>query len=280
MLMLATMVIVPVPVRAASTYYVNSLGNDSADGRTTATALRTIQRCAELAQPGDTCQIAGGVYRETVRPPRNGTPAAPIQFRADPADPATISALRLLSPGSDGVGQWERHSPTIARVQLPASYDRGIGRNVLFVDGVMQMEARWPNMPSPTRLHRADYALSAAGSIVRRESASHVLANYAHPDLAAFWAGAQISFSPGYEWWGFWGDVTSASAGMIEFRFAMQPSQEPYAIPHANDPFFLWGKLEALDAPGEFFLDRDGSYGPRSRCISMRLMIPTASRSN
>ncbi|MBN1558165.1 MAG: right-handed parallel beta-helix repeat-containing protein [Lentisphaerae bacterium] len=46
--------------------------------------LLTIQRAADLAQPGDTIRIHTGVYRETVQPPRGGAAGQPIVYQGDP----------------------------------------------------------------------------------------------------------------------------------------------------------------------------------------------------
>jgi hypothetical protein len=46
--------------------------------------LLTIQRAADLVQPGDRIRIHGGIYRETVRPPRGGEPGRPIVYEGDP----------------------------------------------------------------------------------------------------------------------------------------------------------------------------------------------------
>ncbi|RMF29320.1 MAG: hypothetical protein D6759_14085, partial [Chloroflexi bacterium] len=55
-------------------------GDDDNDGRTPATALRTLQRAANLAQPGTTVHILPGIYRESVRPAHSGTITAPIRY--------------------------------------------------------------------------------------------------------------------------------------------------------------------------------------------------------
>ncbi|MBI2397900.1 MAG: right-handed parallel beta-helix repeat-containing protein [Xanthomonadales bacterium] len=63
------------------TLYVRPDGNDGNDGLTPASAVRTIQRGADLAQAGDVVAVADGVYRESVTVPRSGTALQPIVFR-------------------------------------------------------------------------------------------------------------------------------------------------------------------------------------------------------
>jgi pectin methylesterase-like acyl-CoA thioesterase len=55
----------------AGELHVSVAGDDAHTG-TAAAPLRTIQRAADLAQPGDTVAVHAGVYRESVNPPRGG----------------------------------------------------------------------------------------------------------------------------------------------------------------------------------------------------------------
>ena len=55
----------------AAELHVAITGNDTSPG-TSAAPLRTSQRAADLAQPGDTVTVHAGVYRERVNPPRGG----------------------------------------------------------------------------------------------------------------------------------------------------------------------------------------------------------------
>lgn len=69
---------------APVTRYVNgSTGDDRNDGLSKEKPLRTIQRAADLVNPGDTVRIAPGVYFETVELARCGTAAQPVTFLAD-----------------------------------------------------------------------------------------------------------------------------------------------------------------------------------------------------
>jgi hypothetical protein len=54
-----------------TTLHVATNGADTADG-SASRPLRTINRAAELALPGDTVLVHGGEYREWVRPRRGG----------------------------------------------------------------------------------------------------------------------------------------------------------------------------------------------------------------
>ena len=97
-----------VPTR---TLYVAPDGLDSHDGSSPAQAVKTIQRGADLAQPGDLVSIAAGVYRESIVVSHSGTPSQPIVFRGtfgailDGADAAIAAGLGWNNAGT---GVWSR----------------------------------------------------------------------------------------------------------------------------------------------------------------------------
>jgi hypothetical protein len=70
------------------TYFVSTTGNDANDGLAVARAFRTIQRAADLTNPGDTVCVMGGVYADDSREKfvylqiaRSGQPGAYIRYR-------------------------------------------------------------------------------------------------------------------------------------------------------------------------------------------------------
>ncbi len=90
----------------ARTLHVAPDGSDNADGRTEATAWRTLRHAAEAARAGDTILVHPGVYHETVAPVASGAPGAPITFRA--AGPPGSAVL-------DGSVATETSSPLLLR---------------------------------------------------------------------------------------------------------------------------------------------------------------------
>ncbi|MEH2240944.1 right-handed parallel beta-helix repeat-containing protein [Nostoc sp.] len=72
------------------TYYVSGIGNDKNSGLSSTSAFRTIQKAANLTNPGDTVLIMNGVYTnakpkgEVVSITRSGTANAWIKFKAYP----------------------------------------------------------------------------------------------------------------------------------------------------------------------------------------------------
>jgi len=100
---------------AAREFHVATYGDDSARG-TKSAPLRTIQRAAELAQPGDVVTVHEGTYRERVNPPRGGiSPSKRIVYRAAPGEWVEIR-------GSERIQGWERVQDGVWKVTLPNSF--------------------------------------------------------------------------------------------------------------------------------------------------------------
>lgn len=225
------------PRRLLSTYYVSTAGADANAG-TLAAPFRTIQRAASLAQPGDTVLIRGGVYRETVVPANSGTSTAPIVFSAYNGESVTVS-------GADPVTGWTASGGAVYSTSLP--WTMGPGADQIFVDGRMINEARWPNatldVSHPT-FAVARWITSGGGIAVLDDP------NLTQPD--GYWTGAYVHLFPGEGWVSQSGQVIASRRGELTFRYQdLGESQHP----SAGDSYYLFGKFQALDAPGEFYHD-------------------------
>ena len=95
--------------------HVAITGKDTAPG-THAAPLRTIQRAADLAQPGDTVTVHAGVYRERINPPRGGeSEAKRIVYQAAPGETVEIK-------GSEVVKTWEKVQGEVWKTVLPNTF--------------------------------------------------------------------------------------------------------------------------------------------------------------
>jgi alpha-L-arabinofuranosidase len=75
-----------------------AVGGRDANAGTAAAPLRTIQRAAELARPGDVVTVHAGVYRERVNPVRGGeSDARRIVFRAAPGEKVEIKGSEIVT---------------------------------------------------------------------------------------------------------------------------------------------------------------------------------------
>ncbi|MDR0960684.1 MAG: right-handed parallel beta-helix repeat-containing protein [Propionibacteriaceae bacterium] len=94
-----------------TTYHVSPAGLDHNDGSEDS-PLRTINRAAALAEPGDTVLVHEGLYREWVEPIRGGRSARNrITYAAAPGEKAVIS-------GAEPVSGWVAESDDVWRVEV------------------------------------------------------------------------------------------------------------------------------------------------------------------
>ena len=224
-----------------------------------ASPFKTIQACSNIVIAGDTCEIKAGTYRETISVQNNGTKENPITFRPYQNEKVVITGLDKLTPGQNGFGSWQNHSGNIYKIEMPSSMD--FGKNQVFIDSQIQIDARWPNMPNAeVFIKRNDYAISSAGQLVSSNNDDRI-GRLKHPEIPSSSGGAKITFNPGKESKGFIGTVTNYSSGQVDFSYNVSDLLLPDATPSSDDPFMLWGKLELLDTEKEFFVDKNGDYG-------------------
>ncbi|MDU0347707.1 right-handed parallel beta-helix repeat-containing protein [Actinomyces sp. MRS3W] len=118
-------------------FHVSPSGSDTASGDAAA-PLRTINRAAQVAMPGDTVLIHDGVYREWVKPPRTGRGEdRRITFAAAPGEHPVVK-------GSEQVTGWEPEGDGVWRAVLP---------NAMFGDFnpfAVEVEGDWIVYPSRT----------------------------------------------------------------------------------------------------------------------------------
>lgn len=99
----------------ATEFHVATSGSDANRG-TKKAPFRTIQRAADLAQPGDVITVHEGVYRERINPPRGGTSDKKrIVYQAAPGEKVEIK-------GSEVVRSWTKVQDDVWKVTLPNSF--------------------------------------------------------------------------------------------------------------------------------------------------------------
>jgi len=98
----------------AAEFHVAISGNDANPG-TKAAPLRTIQRAADLAQPGDVIIVHEGVYRERINPPRGGiSDDKRIVYQAPEGENVEIK-------GSEIIKNWVKFKGSVWKVAIPDS---------------------------------------------------------------------------------------------------------------------------------------------------------------
>jgi len=224
-------------------YYVSPAGDDAWSGRLAEPSAdgtdgpwRTLAKAGATVRPGDTCRLRKGVYREVLKPQRDGTPDAPITFEAQPGEDACLS-------GADPVVNWQAADDGLFKA--PLAWDLA-DQNQLFAGGRMLTEARWPNSPgSLLKPVRAVVESGSAGTIV-------------DPDLPGgddFWKGAVLWCAGGARWYCWSATVTGFDARTKTLTFE-KPQPNKWYTPRKGNEYVLMGTRTALDADGEWIFDR------------------------
>ena len=93
----------PFRVHAGNLWFVARNGSDDRDGRTEATAFRTLPRVMQAAGPGDVVYVRGGTWAEVddndavwaFYEARSGTPERPVAFVGYPGEAAVLGNNRV-----------------------------------------------------------------------------------------------------------------------------------------------------------------------------------------
>jgi len=232
------------PIVAAS-YFVSTSGSDSSPG-TIDRPFQKIQKAADVAVAGDTVFIRGGVYRESVTPKNSGGLNALITYMPYNGETVTVSGADVIDPAS-----WTPYNGSIS--QAPISWDLGEGRNQVFVDGQMMIEARWPN--TTLDLSRPTLAAIAGGSYIDGGTGLST-GTITDPNLPTrppgYWNSATIHILLGESWWWQTGPVIDSQKAQLSFNFFLVGNT---LVPRAQNTYYLSGKPGELDSAGEWFWD-------------------------
>ncbi|WNR43971.1 right-handed parallel beta-helix repeat-containing protein [Paenibacillus roseipurpureus] len=248
-LLIASLLIVPFAVAApfetsvkaaGTTYYVDLNGSDSNDGTSLSTPFQTIQKAASVASAGDTVNIRGGTYRETVTPANSGTSGNPITYQNYNGETAIVS-------GADLVTGWTLDSGSIYKA--PMNWTLGAG-NQVFVNGTMIDEARWPNQTGTL--------LNPTVSIADSGTNSSQVIDTALPGGDGYWNGATMWIESGWDWIVQTPTVTAYDSVNKKLTITGLRATGGYS-PESGDKFYLTGIKAALDTANEWWYDSTNS---------------------
>jgi hypothetical protein len=122
----------------------------------------TISRAAQVAQPGDTVVIHGGVYREQVMPPRGGTSEQTrIVYLAAPGESVVLK-------GSEHITSWTAEGRGVWRAEMPDSFFGGFNPYTTRVAG--------PGLATDTWQHLGEVYLDGA-ALTEQPTCEAVAAN-------------------------------------------------------------------------------------------------------
>ena len=223
------------------TYHVAPSGDDANAGLT-GSPCKTIQHVASLMQPGDTCIIHGGTYRETVRPRVSGTQELPIKFVAAAGEKVLITGTELAG------GKWVKHQGDVIKTKIPFNTVHQV-----LASGQLMLQARWPNA-NVENLLGIERGEAGPGT----DYDGIVISERPSGDLR----GATILLWPGRAWDNTSRVVAKIAGDKLIFDRDLRPKKkdtlhgfDPFK-PEEHDQFILYGSLALLDSPGEWFFDK------------------------
>jgi len=226
---------------SAATVFISPSGDDANPG-TLAQPFRTIQHGVNLLQPGDTCFVRSGTYREAVTIAKKGTAAKPIRVRAYPGE-------RVLLDGTEPITGWQPAGKGLYTTKTPLTFEQ------LFAGEQMLTEARWPNCAPDRILTRDGWATVGPKSEYKA---------IRDPELAATgidWNGATAILNVAHQFWSWSRTVEGYEKGsdLLPYMITMNEFHTKNRNWWHDDFYYLMGKREALDVDGEWHLAADGT---------------------
>jgi len=220
-------------IMSAQTYYVSSLsGNDGNDGRSSATAWKTIDKVNRqlrgLTQGNQVLFERGGIYYGTITIPSNihGTADHPIIFGAyGNGDLPVISGAKQITG-------WEQIGANLWRANVP---DHPGNIDILLIDGKKYYPARFPNKGYRTVTDRYSGGLQDK--------------TLKFPD--GYWNGATMAYKL-YDYYIIRDTVTKSYA---DGRINKKGRGE---TPNARCGYFFQNHINAIDTIGEWVYDKSG----------------------
>lgn len=255
----AASIAIACPLLAGSEFYVAVDGGDNNPG-TQAAPWATIQAAVNRLQPGDTLLVHSGVYRETVTFPRSGTAARPITVKASPGEKVVIT-------GCEPVTGWTLHDAAKNIWKAPMPWTLGPGRNQVFANGEVLIEARFPNQAAPG-LEMPVAGLSRLwptfGEFSNPDPVAHperVVSRLLDGQPGDFWTGA-LYYGIHYGGWSAQtGVIESSQAGEIRVGDRTRhwwSVANNYAADDGRG--MIVGHINALDQPGEWLWQDNTLY--------------------
>ena len=239
------------PASRAKEYFVSVDGDDSNSG-TFEKPWKHVQKAVTALAPGDVCTIRGGIYNEKVTiSGLRGTKENPITFRSYPGESVIFDGTVPIT------SSWEKYKDDIYVTTL----DEDIWQ--LFVDGEMQINARWPNAfwYDYSVFDYTKWGFANAKSTFDPLAGTGVIVDNGTQGLAksGLDATGAIAILNIGSWLTWAAVVDHHNSGESNFSFDLQLKlHSPNIDFHGqNSRYILEDKLEFLDAPSKWFYDKN-----------------------
>ncbi|MCL2722075.1 MAG: right-handed parallel beta-helix repeat-containing protein [Treponema sp.] len=236
---------------ARNIYVSASKGSDSGNG-SQARPFQKIANAMHYVRAGDTVLVDSGTYHEKFKIP-SGNANRPVTLTAMPGAEVIITPTIPITP------EWRQHTRNIWVADISAWVkDMDTEFPQLFIDGDSMVEARFPNMGSSMSL-----IMDQRRDVAQRGTNKNTVV--ASQDIPSNIASARLVIWPGENNLSAWSSnfsiVRSVSGRTIKLTDDItgsnpgHPGEDPYT-PHPGNAYFITGALALLDAPGEYFFDR------------------------
>ena len=262
----------------ATEFYVAPNGNDSWSGkliepnaaktdgpfaslRKARDAIRGLKKTGGLPKDGATVFVRGGAYQLAdplqLTAEDSGTQVAPVVYRAFNCEKPVLSGTRCISG-------FVPHRGGILKVDVAAQGFKGCYFRQLFFNGKRQQLARYPNF-DPANPYAGGYAyvdgpLPKPGAMYHDEPndgtaefqyRARDARTWAHPELG------EVSIFPRYNWVNDIVTIASVDREARLIRLARNVHTPGMAAIRPYDRYYVRNLIEELDAPGEWFLDKN-----------------------
>lgn len=220
----------------AAEYWVDQRKDSASDDNpgTKNAPWKTIAHAAASLQPGDTVNVAPGVYRETIKPKNSGTAEQPIVYRA--------TGPGVAISGADQIDRWApttaEQLPEVDKTVLPKIWcaDLDWKPQALFQDGSPLTAARIPNQ----------------GWWVAEGGTTNTLIDTAHLSQPnGYWEGASVFFWDVDTTTQHRREVTAFDGDAHRLVFA-EPIYRDRTVEAGVDRYFLENHPSLIDQPGEW----------------------------
>jgi hypothetical protein len=236
----------------AQEYHVSPVGNDNYEGNIKK-PFKTIQNAVRKMAPGATCIIHNGTYREKISITVSGTESAPIVLQAANGEKPILSGLDELNL------KWkstDRKGIYVADFNSKSEFEQ------LFIDGKPLLEARWPNVP---KNKYGDWDFFSPKVWATVDSIGNSYGTVKDKDLATTgWdaTGALAVLNIQHQFFVWSRKVEEHSLGNTTFKYLKNLGNSVKDIDESggnisfnDDRYYLVGKKEFLDSPGEWYYD-------------------------
>ena len=231
----------------ATAYFVSPTGKNTNSG-TFLLPFKTITYALTKAKnPGDTVYLRAGTYRELATFPYSGTATAPITLTAYNGENAIISGTDVYNALS-----W---TPTSSNPSIFQASYTGSSFEQLFYNNKPMVQARWPNLPKDKN---GDWNFwdSTMWASAGNGSAYGTIVDAALANSGLDATGALAVLNVNHQYYVWTRPVLSHTAGSPSFTYAKDLGTSiGTTLPYNDDKYYLIGKKEFLDAPGEWFND-------------------------